>query len=392
MTTMESPEGDTSRIVIVGAGLGGLRTAETLRKRGFTGVLTVLGDEVHPPYNRPPLSKQALAGGIAIDELAFRQRREDIDFRLGAAAVDCSPETVTTSDGSHYRYDALVIASGIHARSFPTSGPQPLTLRTIGDAEQLREQLRADARVVIIGAGFIGCEVAATARQLGCEVSVTSIEPEPMSGAIGRRLGAAMRAHHERHGVHFFLGRSVSNISDDGVQLDDGQVLAADVVVAAIGSLPNTGWLTNLTEQWTEMDISDGVLCDSTLQVVGAHKPCYAVGDIARFPNLRFDRTPRRIEHWTMPTDMGKYVGEQLAARLSGDELSDDPFTPLPSFWSDQYDLALQSFGMPGLGTAQLKSGAWDGDCIVEYHREDNIVGVIGVNQSAQLSEYRHII
>ncbi|MGA1596796.1 MAG: NAD(P)/FAD-dependent oxidoreductase [Candidatus Nanopelagicales bacterium] len=374
-----------TQVVVVGAGLGGLRAAESLRGQGFD--VMVIGDEPHLPYNRPPLSKESLKGGVEVEGLHFRRKHDDIDWRLGAAATGCSLTSRTVSvDDSAYTFDGLVIASGIRPRHLPVPGPQPQVLRTADDALALRSRLTPGTSLLVVGAGFIGCEVAATARQLGCEVTVTAYDAEPMMRPLGAQLGAAMKAHHEAHGVTFHLGQGVSEFHADGVTLADGTRLAADVVIEAVGSVPNVEWLAG-----NDLDLQDGVLTDNLMRVVGTDVPVVAVGDIARFPNPRFDDVPRRIEHWNLPTETGKRAGQTLGALLNGEEPTGD-FRPMPAFWSDQYDIGLQSYGLPGIGEATLVDGEWSGDCIVEYLRDGEVVGVVGVNRTKDLMDYRKSI
>ena len=374
-----------TQVVIVGAGLGGLRAAESLRGQGFD--VMVIGDEPHLPYNRPPLSKESLKGGVEVEGLHFRRKHDDIDWRLGAAATGCSLQSrVVYVDDAAYTFDGLVIASGIRPRHLPVPGPQPQVLRTADDALALRSRLAPGVSLLVVGAGFIGCEVAATARQLGCEVTVTAYDAEPMMRPLGAQLGAAMKAHHEAHGVTFHLGQGVQEFHADGVTLADGTRLSADVVIEAVGSVPNVEWLHG-----NDLDLADGVLTDNLMQVLGTDVPVVAVGDIARFPNPRFDDVPRRIEHWNLPTETGKRAGQTLGALLNAETPTGD-FRPMPAFWSDQYDIGLQSYGLPGIGEATLVDGEWSGDCIVEYLRDDEVVGVVGVNRTKDLMDYRKSI
>ena len=371
-----------AQVVVVGAGPGGLRAAESLRGQGFD--VMVIGDEPHLPYNRPPLSKESLKGGVEVEGLHFRRKHDDIDWRLGAAATGCSlASRVVYVDDAAYTFDGLVIASGIRPRHLPVPGPQPPVLRTADDALALRARLTPGTSLLVVGAGFIGCEVAATARQLGCEVTVTAYDAEPMLRPLGPELGAAMKAHHEAHGVTFHLGQGVSEFHEDGVTLADGTRLTADVVIEAVGSVPNVEWLAG-----NDLDLADGVLTDNLMQVTGTDVPVVAVGDIARLPNPRFDDVPRRIEHWNLPTETGKRAGQTLGALLAGEEPTGD-FRPMPAFWSDQYDIGLQSYGEPALGTATLVDGEWSGDCIVEYMRDGEVIGVVGVNRTKDLMHYR---
>ena len=374
-----------AQVVVVGAGLGGLRAAESLRGQGFD--VIVIGDEPHLPYNRPPLSKESLKGGVEVEGLHFRRKYDDIDWRLGAAATGCSlASRVVYVDDAAYTFDGLVIASGIRPRHLPVPGPQPPVLRTADDALALRARLTPGTSLLVVGVGFIGCEVAATARQLGCEVTVTAYDAEPMLRPLGAQLGAAMKAHHEAHGVTFHLGQGVSEFHDDGVTLADGTRLTADVVIEAVGSVPNVEWLAG-----NDLNLEDGVLTDNLMRVTGTDVPVVAVGDIARFPNPRFDDVPRRIEHWNLPTETGKRAGQTLGALLNGEEPTGD-FRPMPAFWSDQYDISLQSYGLPALGEPTLVDGEWNGDCIVEYLRDGAVVGVVGVNRTKDLMPYRQSI
>lgn len=382
-----------NQIVVVGAGLGGLRVAESLRGAGCDAPLVIIGEEQHLPYTRPPLSKEALAGGVFIEKLLFRRRPsvDDVQWRLGspATASDLTAGTITLADDTVVPFAGLAIATGIRSRQIPIPGPTKgrSLLRDAGDAAALREQLVPGAHLVILGAGFIGCEVAATARSLGADVDVVALDDQPMMRPLGVELGSAMRRHHEAQGVRFHLGRTVTEFLGDeavtGVLLDDGTQIPATVVLEAVGSVPNTEWL-----EGNGLDLSDGVLVDETLRVIGSPRPAVAVGDIARYPNALFPGGPWRIEHWNMPTETGRRAGQTLAALLQETELG-APFSALPAFWSDQYDLNLQSYGMPALGEPLLVDGQWDGDCIVEYRASDELVGVIGVNRTNDLMDYR---
>ena len=384
-----------NQVVIVGAGLGGLRTAESLRGAGYSGHIVVVGDEPHLPYNRPPLSKEALKGGVDVEGLHFRRKAsvDDVEWRLGSGAADCNLDagTVTLADGSVIEFEGLVIASGIRPRALPIPGPTAgrYFLRNAQDAVDLRTYLRPGANVLIMGAGFIGCEVAATAINLGANVHVVALDEEPMIRPLGKELGAAMRRRHEAHGVTFHMGRTVKEFTGSdhvtGAILDDGTEIAADVVVEAVGSVANTEWLAN-----AGIDLSDGVLVNDAMQVADAPRPVVAVGDLARHPNELFPGAARRVEHWNMPTETGKRAGATLAALLAGAEPEATPFRAMPSLWSDHYSHKIQSFGMPGLATTiTVTSGEVDGPCVVEYHDESGLVGVVGVDMTSELAPYR---
>jgi NADPH-dependent 2,4-dienoyl-CoA reductase/sulfur reductase-like enzyme len=384
-----------ARVVVVGAGLGGLRAAEGLRAAGYSGHITIVGDEPLLPYNRPPLSKEALKTGIEADGLYFRRRAsvDDVEWRLGTGVDHVNVETpaVVLTDGTVLPFAGLVVATGIRTRRLPIPGPEigRYGLRTMADAVNLRKHLKPGARLLVIGAGFIGCEVAATARLLGVEVDVVALDAEPMIRPLGPDVGAALRKRHEQHGVRFHLGHTVDHFEGDGrvesAVLDDGTVLKADVVLEAVGSVPNTESLAN-----TGADLTDGVLADDNLRVVGVPFAAVAVGDVARYPNLRFDDVPRRIEHWNLPTETGRRAGATLAALMAGSDLPSEVFAPLPAFWSDQYDHQLQSYGQPDLGDeVVVVEGDLSGPSIVEYRRAGDVVGVLGIDRTAALMPWR---
>ncbi|MFF8479828.1 NAD(P)/FAD-dependent oxidoreductase [Streptomyces antibioticus] len=383
MTASES----TGRVLVVGASMAGLRAAEQLRAAGWTGAITLVGDEPHMPYNRPPLSKEVLAGKAPFASLAFRPRPAvaDAAWLLGRRAVTARlPErTVVLDDGTSLSYDGLVVATGMRPRRLTCPGPLPgrHTVRTLDDAQGLREALtRPGARVVVVGAGFIGCEVAATAVALGVrEVTVVDPLPLPMTGPLGPLLGRALLRRHEARGVRFALGTGVAGFTGEdrvtGVELSDGRVLAADVVVESVGSVANTEWLDG-----NGLDLTDGVRTDALLRA-GGRPEAVAVGDVARFPNARYDGVPRRVEHWSIPGDTAKQAARTLVAHLHGTGEEPAPFAPLPTFWSDQHDFRLQSFGAPSYGADDVRvlDGTPDGDLVVGYHRDGLLVGVVAL-------------
>jgi NADPH-dependent 2,4-dienoyl-CoA reductase/sulfur reductase-like enzyme len=457
----------TKHVAIAGAGLGGLRAAEQLRAAGHAGPITVVGAEPHMPYNRPPLSKELLAHELADAEatpgtdaddlaalhqrIAFRQRASvaDVTFRLGVPVtrVDLAAGALALADGDAVRFDGLVVATGLRPRRLNVPGPAGPgsgrhVLRTLDDCASLRADLRAALagpgtpapddglrrpHVVVVGAGFVGCEVACTALSLGCDVTVVEPAGPPMLRVLGGRLARAVQRAHERAGITFVLGQAVIAYAGHdrvtGVVLADGTdagsarvsggpasgglalagaVLPADLVVEAIGSLPNTEWLAG-----SGLDLTDGVLCDNTLSAVtglgpsapatsapatsapapGASvttAPVTAVGDVARFPNPLFDDVPRRVEHWSMPTDTARRAAATLHAKLEGDPIDQNSFRPLPYFWSDQGDLRLQSFGSPGLADdvviAEGDLDELDKGLLATYHRAGRLVGSVALN------------
>ncbi len=382
-------------VVVAGGGLGALRTAESLRASGFAGPLTVIGNEDSMPYNRPPLSKGALLNGVDVEALEFPRKSsvDDVDWMVNSTITkaDLTDRLLTLDTGEAVPFDALVIATGIRPRRLPFPGPTEgrFVLRTAADAAAVRARLRRELNLVILGSGFLGCEVAATARALGAHVTVIAADHEPMVRPLGDELSSALRRRHEAQGVHFRLGHTIeaTNGGDRvrSVTLDDGTELLADVLIEAVGSVPNVEWL-----EGNGLDLSDGVETDSAMRVPTELAPVVAVGDIARHPNALFGSVPRRVEHWSIPTETGRRAGQTLAQILRGEWPSEAPFTAMPSFWSDQYALRIQSFGMPDLATdISLVDGDLNGPCIVEYRDPLGLVGVVGIDRTSDLIPYR---
>jgi 3-phenylpropionate/trans-cinnamate dioxygenase ferredoxin reductase subunit len=380
-----------TRIVVVGAGVGGLRAAEALRAAGHDGELVVVGDEPGHPYQRPPLSKTLLTGGVQPDGLTIRRRKSvaDVEWRLGVTVLRADLDARVlqlattgagdTGTGEELGWDGLVVATGLRSKrlDLPGSTAHRHAVRSLHDALELRAELVPGARVVVVGAGFLGCEIAASAVGLGCDVAVVAPEAEPMERHLGTLVGAAMRRRHEDAGVRFHLGRLPVSLDPRGagVALDDGTTLPADVVVEAVGSVPATGWLAG-----TDLDLTDGVLCDSWLRAVGSTGPradVVAVGDVARFPHPLAGPPARRIEHWDMPPLTARRAAPALVAGLAGVALDPEPFAPVPSFWSDQYDVTIQSFGAPELADeVEVVEGNLRGPFLAAYRQA--VPGVSG--------------
>jgi NADPH-dependent 2,4-dienoyl-CoA reductase/sulfur reductase-like enzyme len=373
-----SPE----RIIIVGAGLAGLRAAERLRELNFTGELVILGAERHQPYHRPALSKQLLLGELRPSDLLFESYVDlDAQWRLNTPVyqVDTSRRMVHLPGGEEMRYDGLVIATGVeprHLAGSPRHDPRVVQLRTLDDAAQLRRQLRTgDGPVVVIGGGFTACEVASTVRQLGRAATIASRSPVLMGRALGKKLGMSLAELHRANGVDVHLGVKVLNWFRESwgmaLHLSDGHLVLADCVVLAVGSVPSTAWLRG-----SGLALEDGVLCAPTCHAVGA-TDVVAAGDVARWPNLRFDSQPRRVEHWLNAVEMGRHAAESL---LAG-QRSARPYTPLPRFWTEQHKTRLQGSGLPALAddTVRLAGMAEDGGGgLVGYVQGGRLVGVVG--------------
>jgi 3-phenylpropionate/trans-cinnamate dioxygenase ferredoxin reductase component len=377
-------------VAVVGGSLAGLRSAEQLRALGHTGPITVFSAERHLPYNRPPLSKEALSefDSATVAELAgrlaFRRRSSvaDVDFRLGETVLsaDLRNHRLTVKSGAAIEYDALVVATGLRPRRLLVPGPEHgrHVLRTVEDCMGLRAALKPNARAVVVGGGFIGCEAAGTLRSLGHDVTVVEPAGAPMQRVLGTDVAAAVQRHHTAAGIDFVIGTGVDGYTSDavvtGVTLGTGETLAADIVVEAIGSVCNVEWLGG-----QGLDLSDGVLTDNRLAVAGT-TDAVAVGDIARFPNPLFDDVPRRVEHWSIPTDTAK----RAAATLLGTPDDAAPFAPVPAFWSNQLDLRLQSYGSPALADVVcIEQGSLDdltAGVIATYHRDHRHIGTVAVN------------
>ncbi|MEE8474202.1 MAG: FAD/NAD(P)-binding oxidoreductase, partial [Myxococcota bacterium] len=333
------------QIVVIGASLAGLRCVEALRRLGYDGRLTWVGAETHLPYDRPPLSKDVLAGTREPDRIALTRGDSlealDLDLRLGQCAteLDLNERVVELESGARVSYEGLVIATGATPKSLPGIGSLGgvHTLRTLDDCLAIRSELERGPRVAVVGAGFIGAEVAATCRQRGLEVCLIEALPAPMAAALGTQIGEVCAAAHRDHGVDLRCGVGVAGLEGDTrverVRLSDGSSVAADVVVVGIGVTPATAWL-----ETSGLTVDDGVVCDET---TAAAPGVVAAGDVARWTNPLFGES-MRVEHWTNAVEQG----EAAAARLLSGPDGAVPFAPVPFVWSDQYDLKIQSAGL----------------------------------------------
>jgi NADPH-dependent 2,4-dienoyl-CoA reductase/sulfur reductase-like enzyme len=358
------------RVVVVGASSAGLAVVETLRRDGFDGELTLVGEEAHAPYDRPPLSKQLLAGEWQPERLRLRSRDDldalGLDLRLGsrAAGLDDTNRVVELASGERLEYDGLVIATGVRPRTLPGGGGR--VLRTIDDALALRAALAPGRDLLVVGAGFLGAEVSAVARSLGCRVTLVEPAPVPLAHAIGAAVGRRLFRAHVEHGVDVRTGTSVVELRDGDALLSDGEVVRADQTVVAIGSRPATDWLTG-----SGLTLQDGVVCDEYCE---AAPGVYAAGDVARWRNPVFG-TSMRIEHRTNASEQGMAVARNLLGARR-------PFAPVPYFWSDQYELRLQAYGyLRGHDQVDVVSGDLGSDqFVVAYRTGDRLSGVLACN------------
>ncbi|MFN0091175.1 MAG: NAD(P)/FAD-dependent oxidoreductase [Acidimicrobiales bacterium] len=382
-------------IVVAGASLAGFNAALALRKDGFTGRLVIVGDEPHKPYDRPPLSKDHLAGKVGDEALrlpgAEALDAEAVEWRLGAPAVglELRQRRVHLADGAELGFDGLVIATGCRARTLPGAAPRPglHVLRTLDDSRAVRAEIDAGARrVVVVGAGFIGAEVAATCRELGCEVAMVEALPVPLERAVGAEVGQVIADVHRDHGVDVRLGVGVAGIEGEQrverVRLSDGEALAADLVVVGIGVAPAVAWLDG-----SGLELADGVVCDETCL---AAPGVVAAGDVARWPNRAFGGEVMRVEHWDNAVAMGAHAARRLLAGAGPGE----PYAPVPWFWSDQYDRKIQLAGrVRADDEVRIVNGSVEERRFAAiYGRAGRLVGVFGMNRPRHVMQYRKLI
>ncbi|MGW8379191.1 FAD-dependent oxidoreductase [Streptomyces sp. ODS28] len=397
----------SARITVVGASAAGLAAVEALRRAGWDGAITLVGDEPHLPYDRPPLSKQLLSGAWEPGRLALRDAEKlaalDLDLRLGtrATALDAGARKVSLDDGSVLECAGVVIATGVRARPLPGDGDRDnsgsgdssggaLLLRTLDDALALRERLSAPGRrVAVAGMGVLGAEAAAVARELGHEVTLVGSGTVPMEGVLGTEVGALLAEAHRSHGVELRGGRRVVGPvhtspqgegdpygSPYGVRLDDGSVVEADTVLAAVGSEAAVDWLEG---SGLDAGAAAGVGCD----VYCAAAPgVYAAGDVARWEHRTLGRA-LRVEHRMNATEQGMAAARNLLAELDPERFGERrEFTPVPYFWSDQFGLKLQSYGhlTGNAGRTEVRVLGTDPlSAVALYGEGGRALGVLGI-------------
>ena len=381
-------------IVVVGSSLAGVRAVQALRREGHAGRVVLVGAETHwPPFDRPPLSKQVLTGAWEPDKARLRLADPfDAELVLGRRAVglDLAASTLGLDDGTTLAFDGLVVATGASPITLP--GTDEIAgvhvLRSIDDCLALRRDLETARRVAVVGAGVIGCEVASSCRSLGLDVTLVEALDVPLTRVLGPEMGRVATALHETHGVDLRLDTRVVAIEGDGaverLQLSDGPVVEADVVVVGVGVRPSTSWLED-----SGLVIDDGVVCDESCVAVGSSGRVVAAGDVARWTHPLYGRS-MRVEHWTNASDQ---AGHAAKALLHGAEAA-GPFDAVPYFWSDQHGTKFQLVGTSGPGdeVAIVEGDVADNKFVAAFGRDGTIVGALCVNWPARTVPWRKAV
>jgi NADPH-dependent 2,4-dienoyl-CoA reductase/sulfur reductase-like enzyme len=378
-------------IVVVGANVAGLGAVSALRGAGYDGRLTLVGDEPHLPYNRPPLSKDVLAGTSTPESTALlgpdRLERLDLELMLGmrATALDLHEQTVEV-DGRRIPFDGLIVATGTSARRLPelerVDGVH--TLRTVEDAVAIRDRLEHARRLVIVGAGFIGAEVASTANARGVDVTIVELADDPLSQALGREIGTVCAGLHAHNGVDLRCGVTVTAVEGvdevERVILSDGSTLDTDLVLVAVGVRPNTEWLNG-----SGLALANGIACDASLNA--GHPAVYAAGDVALWHNELFGRE-MRIEHWTNAAEQGVHAAENLLAGSTAAK----PFLGVNYVWSDQYGKRIQFAGTTADDVEIVDGSVEERRLLAWYRSEGTLVGAVAIDSPKLLGRSRRLI
>ncbi|OBG20199.1 pyridine nucleotide-disulfide oxidoreductase [Mycolicibacterium celeriflavum] len=371
-------------IVIVGGGLAAARTAEQLRRSEYTGPVTIVSDEDHLPYDRPPLSKEVLRSET--DDVTLKPAEfyaeNDITVRLGSGArsVDTAAQTLTLADGSEVGYDELIIATGLVPKRIPSFPDLEgiHVLRNYDESVALRKQAGSARRAVVIGAGFIGCEVAASLRKLGVEVTLVEPQPAPLASVLGEQIGELVARVHRAEGVDVRCGVGVAEVRGAGrvetVVLGDDSVLEADLVVVGIGSRPATGWL-----EGSGIEVDNGVVCDNRGRASAPH--VWAIGDVASWRHETGHQV--RVEHWSNVADQARVLVPTM--------LGQEPPTAVsvPYFWSDQYDVKIQCLGEPQADDTVHVVEDDGRKFLAFYERDGVVVGVVGGGMPGKVMKVR---
>lgn len=398
-------------VLVVGGSMGALRLAESLRQNGYLGPIKILGDEQYKPYNRPPLSKSFLSGKVQEQEVFFPIANQlNVDWVIGTRAIELNSKErfVVDINGHFHHYRSLVIATGLRPKKvFQQVGysSSVFSLRTLEDSKALRNALQSRPKVLVIGSGFIGCEVAATATEMGCQVTVLSLSSNPMEKSLGEVFSREMSRRLRSLGITFIVGPKAiqlihgnyhSDSSLRGVLFEDESFIEADILIQAVGSTPNTEWLDG-----SRLNLSDGVLTDSAMRAIDVDgapvEGVQAIGDVARIPYPTFGNQALRVEHWNIPVETARRAGRVLAAHLvnrgESDSVIRERFAPLPSFWTDQFDLNIFGLGLPSLGErAEVLEGQLKDKFVMGYFTGSTLVGVCGLNMKSRVMSYRNKI
>jgi NADPH-dependent 2,4-dienoyl-CoA reductase/sulfur reductase-like enzyme len=375
------------RVVIVGASLAGVRSAESLRMLGFDGQITMIGDEDRYPYDRPPLSKEVLSRQVEFDEIVLRDTTGlaelDVELLLGKPATDLDPLDQRVQVGAeNIAYDHLIVATGARARAVSSfeNVDGALPLRTFSDAIAVRDAMDRAEHILVVGAGFIGSEVASAACHRGLRTTVLEMAEAPLARALGGLIGGRLRQIHADHGSVLRCGVTVVGPTNPrGVLLADGTAIEADVVILGLGSVPNTEWLAG-----SGLSVDDGVLCDTVGRAVGVDR-VHAVGDVARWASWRFgDRT--RTEHWTAAGDQAQIVAGDILGRDPGPE-------PVPYVWSDQFGHRIQIVGRcrPSIDEVAIVRDDPAGFAAITG-RMGRLASAVTIDDSRQLAIFRRLI
>ena len=380
-------------LVVVGASLAGLRAVEAARRYGYAGRITLFGAEEHLPYDRPPLSKEFLADDGAVSFFLTEEELVgdlDVLFRRSSYVEALHPERHTVSAGGReIPYEKLVIATGASPRTLAhvpdIAGVQ--TLRTLEDAGYLRAAIGPETNVVIIGAGFIGSEIASSARARGATVTIVEAAPVPLVRAVGEVVGRAISDLHRRNGTRLLCEVQIEKVIGgdhvEAVRLNTGETIPADLVIVGVGAAPATRWLINSGIELNPMD--GGVVCDAYLRT--SAPDVYAAGDVAHWPNGVMDST-MRLENWTNSADQGAQaaINALFPERAKG-------YETVPYFWSDWYGNRIQFVGTAIADSVSFASGSPDGDAFVALYRVgDRLVGVATLNEPRKIMKYRRFI
>jgi NADPH-dependent 2,4-dienoyl-CoA reductase/sulfur reductase-like enzyme len=376
-------------VLVVGAGLGGIRVVEQLRQSGYEGRIDLVGGEIHPPYDRPPLSKQLLSGAWEPERLALKEvaalAELRVELHLGTRAVGLEPGRVELADGTRLAADAIVLAPGVAARTLPGQPASAHTLRTLDDALALRSGLETASSLLVIGAGFIGAEVASTAAAKGLRVTMVEAAPVPLLRGLGPEVGGLAARLVREGGVDLRTGTALSGFVDDTtVETADGARIGADVVLVGIGGRPDVDWLAG-----SGIDLTDGIPCDDRGRVLGLDG-VWALGDAACWDQPEHGGRHRH-EHWTSTADQAAVVARALTG-------AEPPAATVPYFWSDQFGLKIQLVGRPDRADSVLPllgeglAGGPIKGTVVGYLREDRLVAVAGFGAARHLARLRALV